>query len=113
MLHVHAMGHFNPENIISNEFPEELDIVTTSKWTIKRVGIQDRRMVVPLDHVRKIKNINPRESFSIREYTNAGMAHKRAGLKPEDMGAFISSSLLPDNIMQAEASAVASEILRL
>jgi 3-oxoacyl-[acyl-carrier-protein] synthase-3 len=84
MLYLHSMGHFHPENIISNKFLENLDIGTTNEWIMERVGIQNRRTVLPLDYIRKTKNVNPRESFSIREYTKARMAHKRAGLKPED-----------------------------
>jgi 3-oxoacyl-[acyl-carrier-protein] synthase-3 len=114
------MGHFNPENIISNKFLEELDIDTTNEWIMERVGFQNRRTVLPLDYIRKTKNINPLESYNIRQYKNyqmeaaaARMALERAGLKPEDIGALISISLLPDDIMRAEASAVAAEILQI
>ncbi|HRS98025.1 MAG TPA: ketoacyl-ACP synthase III [Smithella sp.] len=117
MLYLHAMGHFHPENIISNQFLEELDIGTTNEWIMERVGIQNRRTVLPLDYIRKTKNVNPLESFAIRKYTNAQMsakaarlALKRAGLKPKDIGMIISGSSSPDNITPAEASAVASEL---
>ena len=117
MLYLHSMGHFNPENIISNKFLDEMDIGTTNEWIMERVGIQNRRTVLPLDYIRKTKNINPRESFSIRQYTNARMsakaarmALKRAALKPEDIGLVISGSSSTDNITPAEASAVAAEL---
>lgn len=117
MLYLHGMGHFHPENIISNQFLEELNIGTTHEWIMERVGIQNRRTVLPLDYIRKTKNVNPLESFSIRQYTNAQMsakaarlALKRAGLKPKDIGMIISGSSSPDNITPAEASAVAAEL---
>ena len=49
MLYLHSMGHFHPENIISNKFLEDLDIGTTNDWIMERVGIQNRRTVLPLD----------------------------------------------------------------
>jgi 3-oxoacyl-[acyl-carrier-protein] synthase-3 len=117
MLYLHAMGHFHPENVISNKFLEELDIGTSNDWIMERVGIQNRRTVLPLDYIRRTKNVNPLESFSIRKYTNAQMsakaarlALKRAGIKAEDVGLIISGSSSPDNITPAEASAVATEL---
>jgi 3-oxoacyl-[acyl-carrier-protein] synthase III len=38
MLYIHSMGHFNPENIISNKFLEELDIGTANEGFMERVG---------------------------------------------------------------------------
>lgn len=117
MLYLHSMGHFHPENIISNKFLEDLDIGTTNEWIMERVGIQNRRTVLPLDYIKQTKNVNPLESFAIRQYTNsqmsakaARMALERASLKPEDIGLVISGSSSPDNITPAEASAVAAEL---
>jgi len=117
MLYLHAMGHFHPENVISNKFLEELDIGTNNEWIMERVGIQNRRTVLPLDYIRQTKNVNPFEAFAVRQYTNsqmsakaARMALERAGLKPEDIGLLISGSSSPDNITPAEASAVAAEL---
>ena len=117
MLYLHAMGHFHPENVISNKFLEELDIGTNNEWIMERVGIENRHTVLPLDYIRRTKNVNPLESFSIRQYTNSQMSAKatrmalaRASLKPEDIGLLISGSSSPDNITPAEASAVAAEL---
>jgi 3-oxoacyl-[acyl-carrier-protein] synthase-3 len=117
MLYLHSMGHFHPENIISNKFLEDLDIGTTNDWIMERVGIQNRRTVLPLDYIKQTKNINPLESFAVRQYKNyqmgaaaARMALKRASLKPEDIGMVIAGSSSPDNISPAEASAIAAEL---
>lgn len=111
------MGHFHPENVLSNKLLEELDIGTTDQWIMERVGIQNRRTVLPLDYIRRTKNVNPFEAFAVRQHTNsqmsanaARMALERAGLKPEDIGLLISGSSSPDNITPAEASAVAAEL---
>lgn len=117
MLYLHSMGHFNPENVLSNQFLEELDIGTTNNWIMERVGIQTRRTVLPLDYIRETKNMNPMESFSIRQYKNsqmgaraARMALERASLTPADIGMVIAGTSSPDNIAPAEASAMAAEL---
>lgn len=117
MLYLHAMGHFNPENIISNKFLEDLDIGTTNEWILERVGIANRRTVFPLDYIRDTKNADFRAACEARLYTNAQMAAAsarkalaRANLKPEDIGMVIAGTSTPDNIAPAESSAVAAEL---
>ena len=117
MLYLHAMGHFNPGNIISNKFLEDLDIGTTNDWIMERVGIENRRTVLPLDYIKTTKNSDPRAAFEARLYKNAQMAAmaaklalQRAALKLEDIGMIIAGSSSPDNVTPAEASAVAAEL---
>jgi 3-oxoacyl-[acyl-carrier-protein] synthase-3 len=117
MLYLHSMGHFNPENIITNKFLEDLDIGTNNEWILERVGIQNRRTVLPLDYIKKTKNSDTRAAFEARLYKNAQMgaaaatlALKRASLKPEDIGMIIAGSSSPDNVSPAEASAIATEL---
>lgn len=117
MLYLHSMGHFNPENIISNKFLEDLDIGTNNDWIIERVGIENRRTVLPLDYITQTRNQNPKAAFEARVYKNAQMAAnaakmalQRASLKPENIGMIIAGSSSPDNVAPAEASAVAAEL---
>lgn len=117
MLYLHSIGHFHPENIISNQFLAELDIGTSQEWIMERVGIENRRTVLPLDYIRRTKNMNPLESYTVRQYKNyqmaakaARMALQRASLKPEDIGLVIAGTSSPDNISPAEASAMAAEL---
>jgi 3-oxoacyl-[acyl-carrier-protein] synthase-3 len=117
MLYLHGLGHFYPENVITNLFLEELDIGTSEEWILERVGIRTRRTVLPLDYIRKTKNKDPREAFAAGLYNNAQtgnaaarMALDRAGLKPEDIGLVISGSSAPDNVSPAEASTIAAEL---
>jgi 3-oxoacyl-[acyl-carrier-protein] synthase-3 len=117
MLYLHSTGHFNPENIITNKFLEDLDIGTNNEWIMERVGIENRRTVLPLDYIKKTKNSNPRAAFEARLYKNAQMAAnaakmalQRASLKLEDIGMIIAGSSSPDNIAPAESSAIAAEL---
>ena len=117
MLYLHAMGHFHPENIISNQLLEDLDIGTTDEWIMERVGIRNRRTVLPLDYIRQTKNANPLDAFAVRLYKNAQMgayaarrALQRAGIKAEDVGLLIAGTSSPDNITPAEAAAIAAEL---
>jgi 3-oxoacyl-[acyl-carrier-protein] synthase-3 len=116
-LYLHGMGHFHPENVITNSFLEEMDIGTTETWIMERVGIHTRRTVLPLDYIKETKNRDPREAFAAGLYNNAQtgaaaarMAIDRAGLKKEDIGLVISGSSAADNVSPAEASTVAAEM---
>lgn len=117
MIYLHGIGHFHPENIISNTFLEALDIGTTVDWIMDRVGIESRRTVLPLDYLVQTKNANPRETDKVRLYSDAQMgghaarmALSRAGLKAEDIGMVISGSSLPQYLTPCEASTVAADL---
>ncbi len=115
MLYLHGIGHFYPENIISNDFLEKLDIGSNSEWIRERVGIKNRRTVLPLDYIKTTKNVDTRAAMEAAQYTNAQtgvlaakMALERAGLQPKDIGLVISSSCIPDLSCPSEASTVAA-----
>ncbi len=117
MIYLHGLGHFYPENVITNRFLEELDIGTSDDWILERVGIRTRRTVLPLDYIRETKNRDPRAALEASPYGNtrsgavaARMALDRAGLKPEDIGLVISGSSAPDSLTPAEAATVAAEL---
>ncbi len=117
MIYVHGMGHFYPENIITNQFLEDLDIGSNSEWILERVGIITRRTCLPLDYIKTTKNRDPRAAVEAARYGNAQtgaaaarMAIERAGLKPEDVGMVVSGSSAPDHCSPAEAASVAGEL---
>jgi len=117
MLYLHGLGHFYPENVITNRFLEELDIGTSNEWIMERVGIRTRRTVLPLDYIRETKNRDPRAALEASPFGNAAsgaaaarMALERAGLKPEDIGLVVSGSSAPDHVSPSEAAAVAAEL---
>ncbi len=49
-VYLHGLGHFHPENEITNAFLEDLDIGTSEAWIVERVGIRCRRTTLPLDY---------------------------------------------------------------
>ena len=117
MLYLHGMGHFFPENIITNKFLEELDIGTTNEWILERVGIRTRRTVLSLDYIKTTKNRDIRAAREASMYNHAQigaaaarMALEQAGIKKEDIGLLISGSSTPDNVSPAEASVIAAEL---
>jgi 3-oxoacyl-[acyl-carrier-protein] synthase-3 len=117
MLYLHGIGHFHPENVITNRFLEELEIGTDEAWILERVGIRERRTVLSLDYIRRTKNRDPRAAYEASLYRNAEtaaaaarMALERAGLKPSDIGLVIAGSSSPAFLTPAEAAMAAAEL---
>ena len=117
MLYLHGLGHFHPENVITNRFLDELDIGSSEEWILERVGVYTRRTSLPLDYIKTTRNRDPRAAFEAGLYTNAqsgaraaSLALERAGLKPEDVGMVVSGSSAPDYVIPAEAAIVAAEL---
>ena len=117
MLYLHGLGHFHPENVITNRFLEELDTGSSEEWILERVGIHTRRTSLPLDYIKTTKNKDPRAAFEASLYTNAQggafaarLALERAAVKPEDVGMVVSGSSAPDYVTPAEAATVAAEL---
>lgn len=115
MLYVHGCGHFHPENIIDNKFLEELDIDTSDKWILERVGIKTRRTVLPLGYIKETKNRNQAMSDEASIYSNAQTgsfaaikAIERANINKDDIGMVIAGSCTPQNVCPAESSTIAS-----
>jgi len=113
-LHLHALGHFHPENEISNAFLEELDIGTSNEWILERVGIRSRRTTLPLDYIRTTHNKDPRAAAEATLYTHADtgrraaeLALARAGVERARIGLVIAGSSAMDTATPAEACNVA------
>jgi len=113
-LYLHALGHFHPENEITNSFLEDLDIGTTDAWIMERVGIRSRRTTLPLDYIRTTRNRDPRAAQEATMHTHADtgrraaeMALARAGIRATDVGLVIAGSSAMDTATPAEACNVA------
>lgn len=111
---LHGLGHFHPENEITNAFLESLDIGTTEAWIEERVGIHSRRTTLPLDYIRTTRNCDPRAAQEATLYTHAEsgrraaeMALARAGITATDVGMVIAGSSVMDTATPAEACNVA------
>jgi 3-oxoacyl-[acyl-carrier-protein] synthase III len=117
MLYIHGIGHCHPDNVISNAFLEELDIGTNPKWIVDRVGIRERRTVLPLDYIRETLNKDPVAALKQVEYTTATagvrateMALARANLDIEQIGMVVGGSSSPRYSVPAEVCSIAGEL---
>ena len=77
-LFLHGLGHFHPENEITNQFLEDLDIGTTDAWILERVGIRSRRTLLPLDYIKETSNRDPRMATEVMVYGNAETGRRAA-----------------------------------
>src|SRR5262245_6838149 len=114
MLWLHALGHFHPENEITNRLLEELDIGTTDAWILERVGIRSRRTCLPLDYLRATRNRELRAAAEATLYTTAELGARaarlaiaRAGIEPGQIGLVVCGSSAPDSLSPADACNVA------
>jgi len=117
MLYLHGFGHFHPENELDNRFLESLDIGTNDEWITSRVGIKNRRTVLPLDYIKATKNKDLRAAQEARIYSNAEtskraalMAIERAGIQVSDVGMVIAGDCSPDHCIPSEASSAAKAL---
>jgi 3-oxoacyl-[acyl-carrier-protein] synthase-3 len=116
-LWLHGLGHFHPENEITNRFLEELDIGTSDQWILERVGIRSRRTCLPLDYIRTTRNRDLRAAAEASAYTTAdlgaraaALAIARAGIAPEQIGLVVCGSSAPDSLSPADACNVARQL---
>jgi 3-oxoacyl-[acyl-carrier-protein] synthase III len=117
MIYVHGLGHFHPENVISNAFLESLDIGTDATWILERVGIEARRTVLPLDYIRATKNADVRAAAEAALHDNADtgaraaeLAMARAGVGPEQIGLVLSGGCGTDYAIPSDASRIAARL---
>jgi 3-oxoacyl-[acyl-carrier-protein] synthase-3 len=115
MIYLHGMGHFHPENVITNRFLSDLDIGSDEEWIMERLGIVSRRTSLPLSYIKDTRNRDPRSAFEASLYSRqemggkaASMALDRAGLTPSDIGLVISGTSTPEHTIPAEAALIAA-----
>lgn len=116
-LFLHGIGHYHPDNVITNRFLEELDIGTTDAWILERVGIRERRTLLPLDYIKQTKNRDLRQATEVMVYGNAEtgrraaeMAIARAGIDRSEIGMVVSGSSAPDMVTPADACTIAAKL---
>jgi 3-oxoacyl-[acyl-carrier-protein] synthase-3 len=116
-FYLHGLGHSHPDNEITNQFLEDLDIGTTDTWIMERVGIRSRRTVMSLDYIKHTKNSDPRAAMEARTVTQAvlgaraaRMALERAGINPSDIGMLVAGGSANDIVTPAEACCIAQEL---
>jgi len=116
-LNLLGLGHFNPENEITNRFLEDLDIGTNDEWIMERTGIRSRRTALPLDYIRETRNADPRGAIEAAEISNAQMGARaaelaltRAGVAASEVGLMLGGGCAPDTVSPAEACNIAAEL---
>ncbi len=116
-LHLHALGHFHPENEITNRFLEGLDIGTNDEWILDRVGIRSRRTVLSLDYIRETRNRDLRAAAEAAQYTTselsaraAALAIERSGIDRSAIGLVLSGSSASDSQCPADATWLARHL---
>jgi 3-oxoacyl-[acyl-carrier-protein] synthase III len=116
-FYLHGLGHFHPENEITNQFLTELDIGTNSEWIEERTGILSRRTVLSLDYIRETLNRDLTQTPEACMYTHAEtgklaaeMALLRAGLDTSDIGMVIAGGCNPDYMSPADACTIAASM---
>jgi 3-oxoacyl-[acyl-carrier-protein] synthase-3 len=116
-LYLHGIGHFHPPTIIDNAFLEALDIGTSNEWILERVGIRERRTVLPLDYIRETRNADTRaadeaalcSSLDLAEHA-AELALKRAGISARDIGLVVAGGCCPGANLPADAARLAARL---
>jgi 3-oxoacyl-[acyl-carrier-protein] synthase-3 len=114
-MYLHGLGHFHPENEITNQFLTDLDIGTNAQWIEERTGILSRRTVMSLDYIRETRNRDLARAPEACVYTHAEtgkraseMALRRAGLTPADIGMVIAGGCNPEWMSPADACTIAA-----
>jgi 3-oxoacyl-[acyl-carrier-protein] synthase-3 len=116
-LNLLGLGHFHPENEITNRFLEDLDIGTNDEWIMERTGIRTRRTALSLDYIRDTRNRDPRGAIEAAEISNAKMGARaakmalaRAGVDVADVGLLIGGGCAPNTVSPAEACNIGAEL---
>lgn len=117
MLYIHGMGDVYPDNIISNDFLQELNIGTNPQWILERVGIRERRTLLSLDYIKKTYNKNLLEARQHSQYTAAQLgaqaakkALAKANIETKDIGMVIAGSSATPYYQPANACVIANEL---
>ncbi|HEX5752587.1 MAG TPA: ketoacyl-ACP synthase III [Archangium sp.] len=116
-MFLHALGHFHPENLITNAFLQDIGLETDDAWIVERVGIRTRHTVLPLDYLRETRNRDVRGALEAALYSNAEtgrraalMALQRAGRDVKDVGMVVAGGCSPDECIPAEACRIAEAL---
>jgi len=112
-----SVGHFHPPNVIDNDFLISLDIGVDKEWILQRVGIHERRTVLPLDYIRETRNRDPRAAAEASTHSDAQtgaeaacQAITRAGLTAKDIGMVIAGGCSPQHLIPAQACLTAAQL---
>lgn len=116
-MHIVSFGSKHPDNIITNEFLENLGIDSVASWIVEKIGIRERRTVLPLDYIKTTKNIDFNEAINVATHTPEDLgveaakeAMSRANLKEEDIGMLIVNCCNPTQTIPGTAQNIAKKL---
>jgi 3-oxoacyl-[acyl-carrier-protein] synthase-3 len=117
MLHLISVASTHPENILTNQFIEDLDIGTNSQWIDEKIGVSERVTSLPVEYIRSTRNADPREARKVRLDSSstfavvaAEKALRMAGITAADVGMILSNCCTPDSGTPGEAQRLAATI---
>src|SRR3954464_14490459 len=121
-MFLHALGHFHPENLITNAFLQDIGLETDDTWIVERVGIRSRHTVLPLDYIRETRNRDVRGALEAAQYSNAETGERGgrldaprrapggAGRSVKAVGMVIPGACSPAECTPAEACRIAERL---
>ena len=111
------MGSYHPNNIITNEFLEDLGIESSAQWIIDKIGIKERKTVLPLDYIKDTKNADPRKALELVDTNPAKMgasaaeiAAKKAGISLSEIGLVITNCCAPRYLFPTTSQSICQEL---
>lgn len=110
MLNILGMGYCHPDTVINNTFLEELGIGSEGSWILAKIGIEERRSVLPLNYIVETKNRNPASAVSLMQMSIQDMAEaasrdalERADVSAKDVGLILLNTCTPSQTAPSEA----------
>jgi 3-oxoacyl-[acyl-carrier-protein] synthase-3 len=96
---ISGLGISLPDNILTNADLERM-VDTTDEWIVTRTGIRERR-ILPKDSPLKASDLGAAAALQALE---------RAGVRPDEVGAIIAGSIVPDKQFPATACFIQEKI---
>jgi len=116
-MYLLGAGYFHPPTIIDNKTILSLGIDTTEEWIIEKIGIQERRTVLPLSYLRETKNQDPQKALSLATHSPTDLAEQallmacqRAGINPSQIGMILCDGCFPSELIPHEAEKIAKRV---
>ncbi len=114
---IRGVGHAHPENVVTNQLLSDLEIGTNDEWILERVGIKERRTVLPIDHIFLTKNRDRNENTKyIREGAAriveeaVDLALQRAGMGRDEVDLVIAGGCTPTSLIPTDSATYAHRL---
>lgn len=116
-MNILSFGSAHPETIITNEFLENLGIDSVASWIVEKIGIKERKTVLPLDYIEKTKNKDFKEGIKVASDTPEGLGVKaalqaieRANINKNDIGMVLVNCCNPTETLPGPAQNISKKL---